>query len=277
MSKPNALSFEGNIAGNWTTFKKEFQFYMTVTELNNKPEDVKTSGLLTCVGEKARHVYYTFTFEAEDDATKLQHVIDKLDEYLNPRKNITFLRFKFFSYNQGESQLIDDYVTELKARSQHCEFEALRESLIRDKIVLGVQDKKIQERLLRKTDLSLDKARNIFPAAEEVKVQTKEMQNNKTNMTSNVGLVKHKSKKRLKPADRKPAEMIKNCKYCGGSHLQAKCLAYGKKCNICFKNNHFAKVSKQRKTVKAVNISKSRSTSDSNSENEWFVGSIEIK
>ena len=34
---------------------------------------------------KARDVYYTFTFKAEDDAMELQPVIDKFDEYLNPR------------------------------------------------------------------------------------------------------------------------------------------------------------------------------------------------
>ena len=84
--------------------------------------------------------------------------------------------------------------------------------------------------------------------------------NNKTDMASNVDLVKQ------------------NRKYCGGSHLQAKCPAYGKKCNICFKNNHFAKVCKlKKKTVKAVNINESSSTSDSDSGNGWFVGSIEIK
>ena len=104
---------------------------------------------------------------------KLQPVIDKFDEYLNPRKNITFLRFKFFSYNQGECQLFEDCVTELQARSQHCEFEDLRYSLIRDKIVLGVQDKKIQIRLLRKTDLSLHKATSICRAVEEVKSKLK--------------------------------------------------------------------------------------------------------
>ena len=89
--------------------------------------------------------------------------------------------------------MIDDYVTELKARSQHCEFGDLRESLIRDKIVLGVQDKKIQERLLRETDLSLDKAISIRHAAEGVKVQAKEMQSNKTDIESRVDIVKQKS------------------------------------------------------------------------------------
>ena len=56
-SPPNALSFEGNIAENWTKFKKEFHFYMTATESNNKPEDVKTSRLLTCIGEKQKEIH----------------------------------------------------------------------------------------------------------------------------------------------------------------------------------------------------------------------------
>ena len=80
--------------------------------------------------------------------------------------------------------MIDDYVRELKPRSQHCEFGEMREILIRDKIVLGVQDKNIRERLLRQTDLSLDKAISICHAAEEVKIQTKEIQSNKTDMAS---------------------------------------------------------------------------------------------
>ena len=182
---------------------------------------------------------------------------------------------KFFSYNQGEDQMIDNYVMKLKARSQHCEFGDLREGLIGDKIVLGIQDKKIQKRLLSETDLSFDKAVSICRAAEEVKVQAKEMQSNKTDTASRVDLVKQKSKERLKPANRKPAKMIKNCKYSGGSHLQAECPTYGRKCNICFKSNHFSKVCKQRKTVKAVNINESSSISDSDSENGWFIGSIE--
>ena len=98
------------------------------------------------------------------------------------------------------------------------------------------------------------------------------MQSNKTDVASNVNLVKHESKRGIKPADRKPTK-----KYCGGSHLQAKSPVYGKKCNICFKNNYFVKICKQRKTVKAVNINESSSTSDNASENEWFVESIEIK
>ena len=79
--------------------------------------------------------------------------------------------------------------SQLKARSQYCEFRDLIESFIRDKIALGVQDKKVQERLLRETNLSLDKAISICRAAEGVKIHAKEMQSNKTDMASKVELV----------------------------------------------------------------------------------------
>ena len=48
---PTALSLDGNVAENWNKFKKEFKFFMTATESNDKPEDVKTSRLLSCIGE----------------------------------------------------------------------------------------------------------------------------------------------------------------------------------------------------------------------------------
>ena len=130
---------------------------------------------MTTIGEKARDVYYTFTFATEGDDMKLDSVIAKFDEYFSPRKNLPYTRFKFFTYNQTNGQTIDEYVTELKSRSRHCEFGTLKESLIRDRIVAGIQDAKVRERLLRETDLSLDKAISICRASEATKKQVEEM------------------------------------------------------------------------------------------------------
>ena len=83
---PKELSFEGNLSENWERWKKEFKFYLTATESDGKGDDVKTSRLLTTIGEKARDVYYTFTFATEGDDMKLDPVIAKFDEYFSPRK-----------------------------------------------------------------------------------------------------------------------------------------------------------------------------------------------
>ena len=172
---PKELSFEGNLSENWERWKKEFKFYLTATESDEKEDNVKISRLLTTIGEKARDIYYTFTFASEGDDMKLEPVIAKFDEYFNPRKNLPYTRFKFFTYNQVNGQTIDEYVTELKSRCRHCEFGTLKESLIRDRIVAGIQDAKVRERLLRETDLSLDKAVSMCRASEATKKQVEEM------------------------------------------------------------------------------------------------------
>ena len=42
--------------------------------------------LLTCIGQKGRENYETFTFDSADDEIKLKPVLNKFSEYCNPRK-----------------------------------------------------------------------------------------------------------------------------------------------------------------------------------------------
>ena len=124
-------------------------------------------------------------------------VIQKFDDYFTPKKNITYQRYRFFSYNQNDGQSIDSYATELRTRADHCDFGDLKDSLIRDKIVIGIRDSKTQERLLRESDVSLDKALQICRASGEVKVQTQEIQGASGGMTNTkVNFVNSKHKYR---------------------------------------------------------------------------------
>ena len=79
--------------------------------------------------------------------------LQKFDTYFFAKKNITYLWCRIFSCNQLQGQNIDHFVTELKSRAAHCEFQTLKDSLVEDKLLIGVNDKKVQERLLREEDL----------------------------------------------------------------------------------------------------------------------------
>ena len=76
-------------------------------------------------------------------------MLQKFDAYMSPKKNITYMRYRFFSCKQLEGQSIDDFATELKSRTQHCEFDTLRDSLIQDKIVIGVNSKKVPRKTVK--------------------------------------------------------------------------------------------------------------------------------
>ena len=67
---------------------------------------------------------------------------------------------------KGSLESINAYVTELRNLGAKCEFTDLRDSLIRDRVVLGIRDHAMRERLLRVEDLSLEKAITMLRAAE---------------------------------------------------------------------------------------------------------------
>ena len=85
---------------------------------------------------------------------KLSSVLLKFSEYCNPRKNITIIPQKFFTYLQHEGQNFHDFVTELKRIGSECEFESLYDSFIKDVIVCGTNDKSLREHLLGESELT---------------------------------------------------------------------------------------------------------------------------
>ena len=52
---PKALCFDSNnLSADWKRWRKHFDFYLTATEKNDKSDTVKTSILMSCIGEKGR-------------------------------------------------------------------------------------------------------------------------------------------------------------------------------------------------------------------------------
>ena len=105
---------------------------------------------MTCIEQKDREIYESFNF----DKMRLSSVLLKFSEYCKPRKNITIIRQKFFTYLQHEGQNFHDFVTELKRLGSECGFESLYDSFMKDVIVYGTNDKSLREHLLGESELT---------------------------------------------------------------------------------------------------------------------------
>ena len=66
---------------------------------------------------------------------------------------------------QHDGETVDGFVTSLKTLADTCEFGELKDSLIRDRIILGIRDTGLKQRLLRDPELTLDKAVTLIRAA----------------------------------------------------------------------------------------------------------------
>ncbi|UYV81900.1 hypothetical protein LAZ67_21000072, partial [Cordylochernes scorpioides] len=119
---------------------------------------------------------------------------------------------------QEKNQSFDDFVTKVKNKAVDCDFGDLTESLIRDRIVLGVLDKNLTERYLQDPDLTLSKAIALGRAEESSRTQLKEIKEEVTvnklssyKETSSNKNIEHKFAK-------KNHKFFKACGKCASKH-----------------------------------------------------------
>ena len=152
-----------------------------------------------------------------------------------------FERYKFWQRDQREGEPIVQWVNDLRILLSSCEYEDQKQSNMRDRIVFGVADIRVKERLLRESDLNLAKALDICHAAEAFKVQMKVMASD-SQQRHEVNILSKKNTGKSHRLGNNPAEAStvshkhhtqfcqgRNCGYCGNQHPPRKCPAYGAK------------------------------------------------
>ena len=166
LRNPDPLCLEGNLAENWRSWSAGFDLFLTASGIDEKEEAVQAATFLHLIGPEARSIYDTFEFADPADRKKMTPLKQKFAAYCEPRKNITFLRHQFFTRTQAHGESFDQFLLDLRRKAKHCEFSALEDSLIRDRIVAGVRNDNLRVRLLRGTTLDLKTAIEACRAAE---------------------------------------------------------------------------------------------------------------
>ncbi|UYV83155.1 K02A2.6-like, partial [Cordylochernes scorpioides] len=132
-----------------------------------------------------------------------------------------------------------------------CEFENIKDSLIRDRIVLGCRDTTLREKYLQNPDLTLSLAIN---QGQEDEASQKQLRNIEKD---SIDAIRKNFNERYKPTTSLKNSYTSNpvranfnksirCSKCNMAHDFGKCPAYGKECYKCRQPNHFANCCKNR-------------------------------
>ena len=266
----------GNIPEAWKKFKQHLQL-MFKGPLKGKSEEEKCAYLLLWVGENGRDVYNAWegTVSA-DEKKKLATYYTKFEEYVTPKSNPVFARYKFYNKQQDRGESFDHFLTELKLLVKDCSFDQPDE-MVRDRIVFGTSSPAVREKLINKgSDLTLAIAVDIARTHELSQSQLRAMGNEKVEVHG----VTPKHRGRANHSNRYKTERSQRhgpCPNCGSAHDKTStCPAKGKKCNFCHKYNHFAKVCRA-KVGKKVHTTVAADSEDSPTdlESKFFVEMVE--
>lgn len=268
----------------WPQWKKRFDRYMSVSGFCKKLDKEKIDMLIYLMGNEAEEILLQQNLSGNETYTD---ILDKFEKYFIPQRNIIFERFQFNSRVQKPGEPVENFITSLHALAEHCGYGTLKEELIRDRIVIGVADSKVSERLQLRDKLTLAEAITAVRQAELQNTQNKILRQEQSVCTVKTKYNKkfqYKSKEKLTTT----TGNLKKCPYCG-IHMcedRTKCPAKTSNCRACGKRGHWSMVCRSnKKSVQVVGNSNSDSSSEEQPDqnvsqvikktgNESFIGQV---
>ncbi|XP_063361440.1 uncharacterized protein LOC134658236 [Cydia amplana] len=264
-----------DVAKAWKLWLQQFEWYAIATNLEEKKPTVQVAVFMACIGPDAVVIYNTFNLTS-DEQLQLQTIKDKFTKHFTPKINESYERYIFNTIIQKEGQPFDEFLTELKSKVKNCAYGTVEDSLIRDRIVVGVRSDSLREKLLAEQDLTLQKTIDLSRSAEQVKMQVKTMKQAPTVdavtwNSKNTNIKKKEDNTNMNNNKKKEdkSEETFHCGRCDTMHGRRNCPAFKKICLRCNRRNHLTKCCKI-KTVDSL-----LQNDEYDSEDGFMVSSID--
>ncbi|XP_073251790.1 uncharacterized protein [Porites lutea] len=263
---PSSMKCQGDVAGNWEFFKQQWIDYEIATGLDKREESVRLATLRSAMGRECLQILLNLNL-SEEDKKKINKCLEALEKYFKPTRNVVYERYVFNTCSQTSEESVQTYVTRLRKLAASCEYGALTDEFIRDRLVIGLKNQGDKVRLLREKPLTLQKAIEMCTSSETASYQMKTIEATGDKQTEDVKKLRDKktvdknrqkkrdgsrSSKKEKKNENKNSESSSEptCKYCGRKQRHTRrtgCPAFKQTCSKCNKKGHFASVCRSSK------------------------------
>ncbi|XP_062700870.1 uncharacterized protein LOC134285020 [Aedes albopictus] len=136
--------------------------YNRVPEVNRKSLFITVSG--AAVFSELKKLYPG----TDLDTLLYNDIIVKLKNRFDKKERTMVQKALFYERCQRRDELAEDFILDVKLLAENCGFGVMRDSIIRDRLVLGAYDKKVRERLLEEGEPSLEETERILIAREQM-------------------------------------------------------------------------------------------------------------
>lgn len=246
------LSDPQEVEQNWKKFSRQWEYYRKASKLDKEPSEYQSAVFLACIGEEGQEIFEGLQFTSEDEKSDISKVIEKFSEFCLGTTNEVYESYKFHIRCQSETENIDTYLAVLRKMAKACNF-ADEERMIRDRIVIGIKEESVREKLLERPKLTLKEAVEICRAHETSRAQNREMASTDLNRLKGKYRTSTKSSasdrlnhNKSSPHDHQENYQTKKrkCNWCGrlSNHKKNNCPAQVQKaqCDKCRKVGHYA-------------------------------------
>ena len=258
---PPLKTTASNLAADWKRFKSQWLNYAKAAKVDKEDKDCQAAIFLACIGADAYNIFESMEFADENDRSDPDKLLDAFEQHCVGETNEVYERYVFNTRKQEPGETVDAFVTHLRYLIKTCSYGTAEDSMIRDRIVLGIRDDTTRRKLLGTRKLDLSKAIDLCRAQEATTRQFKAITTpdevhalqherqpralrRRSHSRPNYRNQSYNRQQEHQPANTRKGQSDRKCKYCDRKHepVKSSCPAYQSTCGKCGKKNHWAVV-----------------------------------
>ena len=166
----------------WTVYAERVGHYFTANDITN--DSKKRAIFLSMCGPSTYGLIRSLVAPKTANDHLYTELVELVKKHYNRRPSAITQRFKFNSRVRQPGETVAEYVAELRKLSEHCDFKDTLEDMLRDRLVWGIADPRIQHRLLAEDKLTFMKAQELAQAMELATKKIKETQGGATSQST---------------------------------------------------------------------------------------------
>lgn len=242
---------------------------------NNVEEDRKTSVFISIMGQETYDILMSLTVPDKPSGKSFEELLKTLGGHFAPKTNKRAERYKFNKAVQQSGESISDFVVRLKTLAQTCRFGEFKKTVkvaakskdgksdtevdvvtnykmlildeaLTDRFIVGLNNVKIQQRLLGEDNLGFDECCLLAINMELSQKESQAIQPNrafvnkvaKSNQDRGKFSQGQRSRSRSRGPEVKSRSVSKDCRRYGRMHDPSTCPAVSWKCYVCNKIGH---------------------------------------
>ena len=120
--------------------------------------DKKKSALLAVIGPATYTLVRNLVSPAKPGEKSYDELVRVLKDHFNPTPSETIQRARVNSRFRKPGETVATLVSELRSLAEFCNFGTSLEDLLRDRLICGINNRKIQQKLLAEKNQTLTKA-----------------------------------------------------------------------------------------------------------------------
>ena len=132
----------------WTSYSERLGYYFTANDITD--ETKKESILLSCSGAATYNLLKNLLQPTSLNDKSYDELVKVLSDYFNPKPSTIVQCFRFNTRVRESRESVGSYVAALKSLAEFGDYGAMLDEMVRDRIVCGINNARIQSRLLQK-------------------------------------------------------------------------------------------------------------------------------